>query len=177
MKYVALLRGINAGKIRRVEMKKLQAVFAALGYMNISTYINSGNVIFSSKKTPSIIQRDLEKNLKKEFGFAIPTLVKTEKEMQKIAQAIPATWQNDAQQRTDVAYLFKEADSNMIIDELPIKKEFIDVRYIKGAMFWNVRRADYNKSHLNKVVGCKIYQFMTVRNVNTAKFLAGIKKL
>jgi len=177
MKYVALLRGINAGKIRRIEMKKLKEVFERLRYTDISTYINSGNVAFASKNTPGIIQRDLEENLKKEFKFAIPTLVKTAKEMQKIAQAIPAAWQNDAKQRTDVAYLFKEADSNIIIDELPIKKEFIDIRYIKGAIFWNVKRANYNKSHLNKIVGCRIYQSMTVRNVNTARVLAGIKKL
>ena len=175
MKYIALLRGINVGKNRRVEMKKLKAFFESLGYANISTYINSGNVIFESSVAQNTIQLNIEKALKKEFWFEIPTLIKTEKEMQKIAKAIPTTWQNDAKQKTDVAYLFKEVDSNKIIDELPIIKEFVDVRYVKGAVFWNVDRENYNKSHLNKLIGHEKYQFMTVRNVNTARFLAGLK--
>ena len=175
MKFIALLRGINAGRNRRVEMKKLKMVFEMLGCANVLTYINSGNVFFESIMAQTAIQHKIEKALKNEFGFEIPTLVKTEKEMQQIAKAIPATWQNDTEQRTDVAYLFREMDSKKIINQLPVNKEFIDVRYVKGAVFWNVNRKNYNKSHLNKLIGHEIYQFMTVRNINTARFLAGLK--
>ena len=48
MKYVALLRGINAGKNRRIDMKELKLIFESIGCENVSTYINSGNVIFES---------------------------------------------------------------------------------------------------------------------------------
>ena len=63
-----------------------------------------------------------------------------------------------------------------IIDELPIKKEFLDIRYVKGAIFWNVKRDDYNKSQLNKIINHKSYKLMTIRNVNTARYLAGISE-
>jgi uncharacterized protein (DUF1697 family) len=172
MKYIALLRGINAGKERRVDMKKLQAIFESLGYTNVSTYINSGNVVFESNDDPNILKKVLA-CFTKEFDFEIPTLIKTEKEMKKIADAIPKEWQNDSSQRSDVAYLFPEIDSQKTLDELPVKKEFIDIRYIKGAIYWNVDRIYYNKSHLNKIIGHTLYRFMTVRNVNTARYLAG----
>jgi len=172
-KYIALLRGINVGGNKRVEMKKLKVLLETLGYTDVLTYLNSGNIIFSSTKKSNDIRGELEKKLKKEFGFEIPTLVKTEREMRKISTAIPRDWQNDDAQRTDVAYLFPEFDSKKILDELPINKEYVDVRYTKGVVFWNIDRKNYGKSHLNKLIGHKIYKFMTVRNVNTARYLAG----
>ncbi len=173
MKYIALLRGINVGGNRRVEMKKLKVLFESLGYINISTYINSGNIIFESDKKQSDISEEIMTGLKKEFGFDISTLVKSELEMQKIAKSIPKDWKNDSEHKTDVAYLFDEIDLEKTIDTIPVKREYLDIRYTKGAIFWNINRKNYNKSHINKLVGHKLYQLMTVRNVNTARFLAG----
>lgn len=173
MKYIALLRGINVGGNRRVEMKRLKILFESLKYTNVSTYINSGNIIFMSEKKQSTVNKEIKTSLKKEFGFDIQTLVKSELEMQKIAEAIPKDWKNDMEHKTDVAYLFDEIDSVKTIDEIPLKKEYLDIRYAKGAIFWNIDRKNYNKSHINKLIGHKFYQFMTVRNVNTARFLAG----
>lgn len=93
--------------------------------------------------------------------------------IRRIAAAVPDHWQNNSEQKTDVAYLFPEIDSEEIIDNLPVKREFIDILYVKGALIWNVRKSDYNRSRLNKIIGMKLYQQMTVRNVNTARFLAG----
>ncbi len=172
MKYVALLRGINAGKQRRVDMKKLKLVFEKLGLTDVETYINSGNVIFKSPKSKNAVSADVIKILKDEFDFEIPVLIKTETEIKKIAKAIPDDWQNDKNQRTDIAYLFKEFDSEKIVTELPFNKDVADIRYVKGAIFWNLSRKDYDKSRLNKLIGCKFYKYMTLRNVNTARFLA-----
>lgn len=175
MKYTALLRGVNVGKDRRVNMKKLKVIFESLGYTNVLTYINSGNVIFESKDNQKNILKKIGAGFKKEFDFTIPVLIKTEKELKKIADAIPKEWQNNSVQRSDVAYLFPEIDSKKTTALLPVKKEFVDIRYVRGAIFWNVDRKNYNKSHLNKIIGHMLYQFMTVRNVNTARYLANIK--
>lgn len=96
--------------------------------------------------------------------------------MKYIAKAIPEDWLNDPTQRTDVAYLFPEADSKKIIEELPLKIEFLEIRYIKGAIFWNIKRENVNKSQLAKLISHKLYKSMTIRNVNTARFLAGEKE-
>ncbi len=176
MKYIALLRGINVGGNRKVPMQRLKDLFVSLGYANVATYLNSGNVIFETDTEQEVLQKEIPEELKRKFGFEIPTLIKNEKEVNRIANAIPREWKNDSEQKTDVAYLFPEIDSKKIIDDLPVKKEFIDMRYVKGAIIWNVKKKEYNKSHLNKIINLKQYQLMTVRNVNTARFLAGMKK-
>lgn len=173
MKYIALLRGINVGGNRKVEMKKLRTLFESLGYSEVSTYINSGNIIFESEDDTKTILAKITKSFEKTFDFEIPTLVKTEKEMKKITEAIPKDWQNDSTQRTDIAYLFPEIDSKKIIKELPFKKEFVDVRYTKGAIIWNIKKVNLNKSNLAKLISHNLYKSMTIRNVNTARFLAG----
>ena len=172
MIYIALLRGINAGKFRRVDMNKLKVLFESLGYLNVSTYINSGNVLFESEETQENIHKKIENSLEKEFDFDIPILVKTKKEIEKIANIIPNNWQNDSLHRTDVAYLFKEIDSKKTLDKIPTEKEYIDIRYIKGAIYWNAKRKKYNQSQLNKLIGNKLYRLMTLRNINTARHLA-----
>jgi len=172
MKYIALLRGINVGGNKRVEMKRLKILFASLGYTNVATYINSGNIIFESNNDQTAVYKEVERGLKNEFKFAIPTLVKTELEMRQIANAIPNNWHNDSSYKTDVAYLFEVIDGKETLDELPIKKEYLDVIYVKGAIIWHVARKNYNKSQLNKLIAHKYYQLMTVRNINTARYLA-----
>lgn len=172
MKYIALLRGINVGGNNKVEMKKLKALFESFGCTGVSTYINSGNVFFESAETRENLQKKGETGLKNEFGFDIPLLIKTKQEIKKIADAIPETWQNNSEQKTDVAYLFNEIDSAETVNILPLKKEFIEIKYVKGAIIWNVNRKSINKSQLAKIVSHKLYQSMTVRNVNTARYLA-----
>ena len=172
MDYIALLRGINVGNSIKINMKELKALFEQCGFSNVSTYINSGNVIFKSNDKKNSITENIEKVLQIMTGNEVNVLIKTKSEMVKIANTIPSDWQNNNVQKTDVAYLFESIDNENIINELPIKKEYIQVIYVKGALIWNVQREDYNKSHLNKIISNKVYKDMTIRNVNTARYLA-----
>ena len=172
MDYIALLRGINVGNSIKINMKELKVLFEQCGFSNVSTYINSGNVIFKSNDKKNSITENIEKVLQIMTGNEVNVLVKTKSEMVKIANTIPSDWQNNNVQKTDVAYLFESIDNENIINELPIKKEYIQVIYVKGALIWNVQREDYNKSHLNKIISHKVYKDMTIRNVNTARYLA-----
>jgi uncharacterized protein (DUF1697 family) len=173
MRYVALLRGINVGGNKGVDMKELRTLFENEGWENVSTYLNSGNVLFESDLKRDILKDRIETLLKDEYGFEVSTLIKTNEEMRVIAEAIPKEWQNDEIHKTDVAYLFPEIDSEKTLDLLLIKREYIDIRYVKGAIFWNVSREYYNRSRINRIIGQGIYQQMTVRNVNTARYLGG----
>jgi uncharacterized protein (DUF1697 family) len=172
MKYAALLRGINVGTTKRIDMKHLKSLFESLGYINVATYINSGNVRFESNDPVEKIRMSLDACFRTELGYEVPTLVKSLEEMQLIAAEIPAQWQNDSDQRTDVAYLFDDIDNIDIIDKLPFKKDIVYIHYVKGAVIWNLSRGNYNKSRLNKLIGHTLYQSMTLRNVNTARRLA-----
>ena len=81
-RYVAFLGGLNVGKAHRVSMANLQREFDALGFDDASTYINSGNVVFSG---PEPSEAAVERHLEATFGFAVPTFVRTASAVQKLA--------------------------------------------------------------------------------------------
>ncbi len=174
MKYVALLRGINVGNSVKINMKELKDLFIQCEYLNVSTYINSGNVFFETNDKKDIVKEKIENELLQKSGNEIKILIKTKSEIIEIAKSIPSSWENNTEQKTDVAYLFDSIDNKKIVNELPIKMEFVQILYVKGALIWNVSRDNYNKSHLNKIISHKIYKEMTVRNVNTARYLAAL---
>lgn len=174
MRFIVLFRGINVGGNRKVPMKDLRELIESLGYSDVLTYLNSGNLIFESVEERHLVQKKVKMALATAYEFDIPILVKTAEEMKKIADAIPKDWQNDDSSKTDVAYLFPEIDTAEILEKLPVKREYIDVHYVKGALYWRINRKNYNKSQINKLIGHRYYQLMTIRNVNTARRLAKI---
>lgn len=171
MKYVILLRGINVGGNNRVEMARLKSLLENIGYTNVVTYINSGNAIFDSKSAPDAVT--IQQSLKKEFGFDIPTLVIAGKDIVRIAEAIPAEWSNDyADQKSDVLYLFEEANTPKVLDIIGGKPEIETFIYIDGAVLTNISRKHQSKGSLQKIVGTKLYKQITIRNSRTARKLA-----
>jgi uncharacterized protein (DUF1697 family) len=176
LKYVALLRGINVGKSVQVPMKTLKNILEKMELKNVITYLNSGNVIFESELNASEITSKIEDELEQSFGQRIKTLIKTGKEIQSIEKDIPKEWSNDEKEQTYVAYLFNDIDRPEIIAELPIKKEYIKIIYTNGAIVWNIKRENYNRSQITKIAEHKNYSRMTTRNVNTARKLAELSR-
>lgn len=172
MKYVTLLRGINVGKSVQVPMKRLKLSLEEIGLTNVVTYLNSGNVLFDSNMGRNELIKLIEAKLENEFGQNIPTLIKTCEEMIKIKNSIPEEWKNDGTQQTYVAYLFQDIARPGLIDELPIKRQFMEIKYAHAAIIWNIKRENYNKSQITKIVNHPAYNRMTTRNVNTARRLA-----
>jgi len=174
VRYVALLRGVNVGKGVRVPMKDLKALLEGLGLHDVTTYLNSGNAVFSSSLGAPELTRSIEDALARTFGRPIATLVKSSAEMVSIAESIPVEWGNNAGEQTYVAYLFGDVDRPELVSELPVKREFMSINHTPGAIVWNIKREHYNRSHITKIVGHSAYARMTTRNVNTARALAAI---
>lgn len=174
-KYVALLRGINVGGNKKVEMKKLKEVFESIGYKNVSTYINSGNVIFERKKgKPSFLAKEIEKVLENFFGFPIKALVREAENINKLQKEIPRGWSNDAKIKTDVLFLWEEFDKKDSLRLIVSHPEVDRLKYIQGAIVWSVDRKNYDKSGMKKFIGTKLYKNMTARNVNTVRKLVDL---
>src|SRR4051812_47446200 len=85
---VGFLRAVNLGK-RKVEMSRLKAVTEGLGYGDVWTHINSGNVVFDATGARSAVETAMEKALEAEFGFECTTFVRTAAELEKILGATP----------------------------------------------------------------------------------------
>lgn len=172
MRYVALLRGINVGEGARVPMKELKALLEGLGLEDVVTYLNSGNAVFGSTLSAPDLTRLIENELERAFGAEVPTLIKTSAEMTAIAEAIPSEWSNDEGEQTYVAYLFADVDEPGLVSQLPIKREFLTIFHTPGAIIWNIKRENYNRSQITRIAGHSSYARMTTRNVNTARKLA-----
>jgi len=85
---VALLRAVNVGG-RKLPMAELRALCAELGWQDIATYIQSGNVVFTYTGKPAAIEDGLEDAIAKRFGLEVPVIVRTAAEWAKLAAGNP----------------------------------------------------------------------------------------
>jgi uncharacterized protein (DUF1697 family) len=76
MRYVALLRAVNVGGAK-LPMAELREVCAQLGWADVRTYIQSGNVVFDAEAKPAVLEAALEEAVERRFGFKLPVIVRT----------------------------------------------------------------------------------------------------
>jgi uncharacterized protein (DUF1697 family) len=172
MTYVAFLRGVNVGGKGIVSMAAIKTALVALGLSDVRTYINSGNVIFSTRASAvEPLTARIEKALEQGTGMAIKVLVVDHKSLGKMVDAIPRTWVDDKTMRTYVLLLWKELDERGILDRLPNKPGIDELRYTPGAVVWRVDRENVGRSQMNRLVGTPLYKKMTIRSANTMRKL------
>jgi uncharacterized protein (DUF1697 family) len=88
--YVALLRGINLGSRNKVAMPALRAVLEdSLGYEDVVTYIQSGNVVFATGDKVAGLPGQISGAIKKEFGLDIAVFVRTKQQLKKVVDGNP----------------------------------------------------------------------------------------
>ena len=88
--YVAFLRGINVGGKKLIKMEDLSRVFVSLGFKNVRTFIQSGNVIFDAAETnPNVLAKKIEKKIAESFGHEVPVLLQTLTELEAILKRDP----------------------------------------------------------------------------------------
>jgi uncharacterized protein (DUF1697 family) len=109
MKYVALLRGINVGGATMMKMTDLKAEFERLGFENVRTYINSGNIAFDAKKAAeSKLINKIEPAIEKRFGRAVPVMVREQNDIERILKGNPFDGQYDSHKEMHVLFLKEE---------------------------------------------------------------------
>jgi uncharacterized protein (DUF1697 family) len=170
-KYVAFLRGINVGGNNKVSMAELKTVFDSLGFSRVTTYINSGNVIFEAA-APSV--EAIERAMKKRFGFTVKCLLRDTAGLRRAAELIPAAWTNDNEQRTDVLLLWEDFDQKATLKLIKTNPAVDRLMYVPGAIVWNLKRSDYSKTGMRKFIGTDVYKNMTARNINTLRKLVSL---
>ena len=91
MKYIALLRGINISGKNKIVMSELKKEFTNLGYKEVVTYLNSGNVVFESDiKDKNVIKDNIQIMIKNIFELDIPIYVITSQELEELIKHSPA---------------------------------------------------------------------------------------
>src|SRR3954451_19059921 len=88
-RYVALLRGINVGKARQVAMPRLKELLGERGYGDVRTHLRSGNVLLDSTLSEADLTGEVSRLIEKEFGFAVPVVLRTGAELAAVVAADP----------------------------------------------------------------------------------------
>src|SRR5688572_13075642 len=145
--FVALLRGVNVGGNNMISMRSLKESFETMGFTNVSTYINSGNIIFQSKEDdPRKLEKKIEQMLSSDYQLDSKVVVRSLSEMEKLVKALPRNWEGDSNWRYNVIFLRHSIDSEKILDELPANSDIEEVLYRPGALLWSTQATELNRS-------------------------------
>ena len=123
-RYVALLRGINLGGNVMVKMEELRRTFEELGFENVKTYINSGNVAFDAKKAGDAKLADkIEAAVEKQVGRPVAVMVREQKDIERILKNNPFEGQYESHKHMHVLFLKekmpKEKEQQLQASALP----------------------------------------------------------
>ena len=92
-RYIALLRGVNISGKNRVPMAELKKCFEALGFTEVKTCLNSGNVVFSGEETDAAeLTGQIERMIRRQFGLDIPIFVLLQEGLADILRHAPDWW-------------------------------------------------------------------------------------
>jgi uncharacterized protein (DUF1697 family) len=105
---IVLLRGINIGSRTRIAMPALRAALEAAGFEDVKTYVQSGNVVLSSKTKPEQTARKIERLIAKEFGLEIAVVARTRAELARIVKRDPLGKVAKDTKRYQVSFLSKK---------------------------------------------------------------------
>jgi uncharacterized protein (DUF1697 family) len=175
--YVALLRGINVGGKNLIKMSSLKHTFEELGFADVSTYINSGNVFFKSKERDARkLEVKIERALAREHKLDRRVVVRSYPEIAKLVKSLPSGWDADNDWRYNVIFLRHTIDSKAVLRDLDAKADVERVIYKPGTLLWSAKASDITRTRMHKLSSLKIFQDMTVRNTNTTKKLYELMK-
>lgn len=169
--YVALLRGINVGGKTQIEMTQLKAVFEALDLQSVSSYINSGNVLFLSNTDPKTLKSLIEAKIQDRFGYFVPVILRDAQTIQRLCDAFPKDWKNDENQKTDILFLDHDMTGETALSQIRFNPEVDHLIAVSNNIGWSVDRQNYAKSGMKKFIGTPVYKAMTARNINTLRKL------
>ena len=169
--YVALLRGINVGGNNIINMADLKACFENMGFTDVLTYIQSGNVIFqtSKNKRADELSSEIKNELSKQFNYKA-NLVLTEAEDYKsiIEGCVNGFGEHQEKYRYDVLFLMPSVSVNDVLAKITLKEGVDEVFSGEQTLYFRRLKEKASQSKLTKLNTLSVFKHITVRNWNTS---------
>jgi uncharacterized protein (DUF1697 family) len=168
-KYVALLRGINVGGNNIIKMTELRTCFEKVGFSDVKTYIQSGNVIFtSSEKNTQKLEKKIEKELQKVFGYTGFVVIISKEALRAILKKAPKNFGGAPElYRYDVIFLKSPMTSEQALPQVETKDGVDTIARGKNALYFSRLTAKASSSRMSKLIQNPVYKYMTIRNWRT----------
>jgi uncharacterized protein (DUF1697 family) len=174
--YIALLRGVNVGGHNKIAMADLKTLFSELGFQEVITYIQSGNVVFKSDlKDPLLIENTLKQKIREKFSLNVEVIVKSREDLSKIIK-VSSFNQNNlvGGEKIYLTFFAKKPSADLVEklrkvegkgDEILVKENAAYVLCRKG-----YSETVFNNNFVEKMLGV----LATSRNLQTSQKLAEI---
>jgi uncharacterized protein (DUF1697 family) len=169
-RYIAFLRAINVGG-HVVKMDRLRALFEALRFRNVETFIASGNVLFDARPDDAAALEDrIERHLERELGYVVATFLRTPAQVAAVAAYQPFP-DLDPTHSLYVGFLRSPPSEERRDKLLALGSDVDDFHVHDRELYWRLRVKQLNES---KVTGAKLERAIgatTLRNVTTVRKL------
>ena len=160
--YIVLLRGINVSGKNKLPMADLRDLLTELGFQNVKTYIQSGNIILTSDESKTTICKKIKDGIATKFGYDVPVIAKTISEWKKAIKNYPFPIENEK----IVAFTFLDKKSE--IAEIEIKNIGDDKFKIDKDLVYIYCPNGFGKSKItNNLFEKKLKVIATTRNLRT----------
>ena len=173
MKYIALLRGINISGKNKISMSELKLELEKNKYQNVSTYLNSGNVIFESNiNNKEDIMKDIYKIIKNKFNLEIPIFVMTSLELEDILNNNPKWWGTENKEIYDnLIFIIPPTKYEDVYNTIGEPKENLEkIQEYNNIIFWSYELKEYRKTNWwPKTASTSISDKITIRTANTMR--------
>jgi uncharacterized protein (DUF1697 family) len=166
---IALLRGINVGGNNLIKMADLKTSFESMGFRDVATHIQSGNVLFSSKPTNKArLIKLIESTLSDAFGYASRVVVLSAEELQLVVTQAPAGFGKEPNKyRYDVLFVKDPLTPGEALEQVPLKAGVDEAFAGRHALYFRRVISKAAQSRLPKLIQLPIYKNITIRNWNT----------
>ena len=175
MKYIVLLRGVNISGKNKVSMPKLKQLLEENNYQNVSTYLNSGNIIIESNiNNKELIIENISKIIEFNFNIKIPIYIMTVPELEDILNNSPSWWGTTNKEIYDnLIFIIPPTTYEEVYNTIGSPKENIEqIEEYHSTIFWSFVLKDYHKSTWwIKTASTSITNKITIRTANTMKKL------
>jgi len=169
MRYALLVRGINVGGKNKVVMAELRQELTVLGLEKVETYINSGNVFFTSTDSKNQLIEKLEAFFEFNYPFIQSFSLLSQEEYEAEVENLPAWWNEDLA-RKDVLFYTEGLDVDQVIEKVDnLKLEDEVVHFGKLGIFWGKfsEESYYATAYHKYLLKMPFYRQITIRNAKT----------
>lgn len=170
--YITLLRGINVSGQKLIKMVDLKKHFEELGFSDVQTYIQSGNIVFKSDKpSTQVLESLIEDKIKEKYGWDVPTMVKKKEELEYALKNNPRA--HDGTDPKLVFFTFLDQEPTQENIEKLAEKEYPDEEYrIDGTCIYFHPKNGAGKAKMgNNLFENKLKVKATTRNLRTVQKL------
>jgi uncharacterized protein (DUF1697 family) len=174
--YLTLLRGINVGGNNIIKMTDLITLFEKMGFTEIVTYIQSGNVIFKSdEEDTSIVTNNIEHLLSERFNLEWRTVTIKHQQLKTVVNEAPQGFGEDADKYRYVVLFLKESLTTDVVMKKISTKNGIDKAYTgECVLYFSQLKSRASQSHLTRIIKLPLYSEITIRNWTTVSALLGL---